>query len=258
MARAASTRRRSAGPSGAPMPGRSRYRRVDRAAERGVERVAARERLVRGGRPGGGTPSAVCGSHASRDDGRQRGHAYGSTALRQLLNRRSWYGSSASHSTTRIRSPPTQNRPNRPSGSVPRGGRCVPSPRGRGRSSPPPTSCPRAMSTTPNHGTVVGGEAVEHQRAVAGLEHVQRQHPSPGRSTVPSGNIGKVLTRPSSRGRSVRGELRCGRARRIRRQGVHEVAPRAAGSRSRPRRVQEQRELDGGRLPRPARTPTAS
>ena len=39
------------------------------------------------------------------------------------------------------------------------------------RTSPPPTSLPRSMSTTPNSGTS-GGEAIEHELAVARLEDV--------------------------------------------------------------------------------------
>ena len=45
------------------------------------------------------------------------------------------------------------------------------------RWSPPPTSRPRSISVMPNS-RVAGlvGQAVEHEPAVAGLEHVQRQH----------------------------------------------------------------------------------
>ena len=84
------------------------------------------------------------------------------------------YGSSGNHSHTLIRSPVRQRNTNRPEPAMSTHSVILATVPTSQRMSPPPTSRPCEISTTPNRGSVVA-HAVSYQRGIAGFEDLHRQ-----------------------------------------------------------------------------------
>ena len=136
------------------------------------------------------------------------------------------YGSSASHSSTLIRRTPaaaTSKRPS-PSGITRTMRATVPI---DVRTSPPPTSLPRSMSTTPNSGTSAARQSSTSWR-YRGSKTLSGSS-SPGSTTLPRGNIGTRIGPFSIRDRARRQSARMGTT-----PGPRRTRPRSAGRRSVP------------------------